>query len=145
MPIYLSTVEKPGPDQLTIVLAPDGGAAWKAYFDLTPDGLTKLAHEQRARAWRPITLNTYHDRGATRLLAVFAENQRGIEWDCRVGMSGEDYEQALQALREAGLRPRAVASWRDADVVHYAAVWEDSRARQETTPQRDVSETRRDP
>jgi hypothetical protein len=130
LPIYLSTVEPPGPDQVTMILAPGRGAAWQGSFDLTADALRDLAGRHRANGWRPVTLNAYKADGRTRLLAVFAENPDGIEWDCRVGLSVAEYEESLKTQDGLGLRPTAVASAREGDGVRYTAVWERYRVRE---------------
>jgi hypothetical protein len=46
-----------------------------------------------------------------------------------VGLSEPEYEKALEARDELGLRPRAVASSREPDGVRFAAVWDRYRAR----------------
>ncbi len=124
MPIYLSAAPGREPTQLTVITTPDHGLAWREHLDLNAEQLRRLAIEQREKGWRPTLLNAYqHEDGKVRFLTVFAENSDHLDWECRVGLTCGEYERMLATQDRLGLRPVAVASYREAGEVYYAAVW----------------------
>ena len=125
MPVYLSTeTQTQLPLDTLVVLAPDGGRKWDVAAAQTSDDLAKRADECRAHGWRLTQVAAYMDGRTARFLNVAAENPDRVEWQCRVNLTAEEYEQALTEFDGLGLRPTSVASYLVNDEIRYAAVWE---------------------
>jgi tRNA A-37 threonylcarbamoyl transferase component Bud32 len=125
IPIYLSAEPATGgPEGVRAVFAPAAGRLWWAGHDVTRRGLRDMTHDYPLFKWRISHVNAYQEDDRVLFLVVACDNPDKLAWDCRLDLSGADYEQALRENEGRGLRPAAVASYRDGDEVRYAAVWE---------------------
>jgi hypothetical protein len=125
IPIYLSAEPGTGgPQGVRAVFAPAGGRLWWAGHEVSKRQVLEMKQGYGALSWRISHLNAYKDDGRILFLLVACDNPDKLAWDCRLDLSEADYEEALRENEGRGLRPAAVASYREGDEVRYAAVWE---------------------
>jgi hypothetical protein len=123
VPICLSGGNLLGAEQLSDVWLQKPKVAREYGYGLEADQMVRLTNRLGVRGYRPVWISSYRVNAAN-TYAVLWEQDRGVAWELKYGLSAEGFQDALDTLAARGYRPVAVSGLNMGGVVRYCAAWE---------------------
>jgi hypothetical protein len=91
-------------------------------YGLDINALLRQIGRMRTLGYRPVKISSYMVNAANVYAVVWEKSE--IVWELKYGMSGPDFQAALDDLSGRGYRPVSVSGLGTSGVVRYCALWE---------------------
>ncbi|MFF3735386.1 serine hydrolase [Streptomyces sp. NPDC002476] len=121
--LKITGYELGGIPRFASIWAIQGGNAWQARHGISAGdyqaAVTALSHD----GFRPVDLSVFRS-GNDVLFSAIWEQEEGLGWIARHGLTGDEYQALFNDLSNQGFRLRCVSPYEDENGERFACVWD---------------------
>jgi hypothetical protein len=105
------------------IWAIQGGSAWQARHGISGNDYQAAVTALRNDGFRPVDLSVFRSGNAVLFSAIW-EQEQGLEWVARHGLTGDEYQALFTELSNKGFRLRCVSPYEDQNGARFACIWD---------------------
>ncbi|MGC0372716.1 serine hydrolase [Streptomyces sp. SAI-229] len=105
------------------VWAIQDGSAWQARHGISANDYQTAVTALSRDGFRPVDLSVFRT-GNTVLFNAIWEQEQGLEWVARHGLTGDEYQALFTDLSSKGFRLRCVSPYEDHNGTRFACIWD---------------------
>ena len=121
--IKISGYELGAQPRFASVWAVQGGSAWQARHGISAAEYQSAVTSLGGSGFRPVDLSVFRSGGNVLFSAIW-EQEQGVEWVARHGLTGAEYQSLFNDLSGRGFRLRCLSPYEDAGGERFACVWD---------------------
>jgi hypothetical protein len=113
-PVYVNGYDGGGLALFAGVALKEAAApAWEERHDLTSDQYRKALDDLSAKGFRLLSVSGYFSGKSPCFAAIWVKDGNTVQCEARHGLSSQDYQDALTAVKKDGLRAAVVSGYQD--------------------------------
>lgn len=97
--------------------------SWAARHGLTTAGMQSAINELDGDGFRPVRMAACNVGGTVRWAGIWHHDPDGPPWEAHAGMTPNDFDDHIDAQRDAGFRLRDITAYEDDGEARYAGIW----------------------
>jgi CubicO group peptidase (beta-lactamase class C family) len=100
-----------------------GGSDWQARHGISGADYQTAITTLSGQGFRPVDLSIFRSGGRVLFSAIW-EQEQGLEWTARHGLTGAEYQTLFNDLSRDGFRLRCLSAYEDAGGERFACIWD---------------------
>jgi len=100
-----------------------GGSDWRAHHGISDAEYQTAITTLSGQGFRPVDLSIFRSGGQVLFSAIW-EQEQGLQWIARHGLTGAEYQTLFNDLSREGFRLRCVSPYEDAGGERFACIWD---------------------
>lgn len=121
--LRIAGYELGGAPRFAAIWAIQGGSAWQARHGISVGDYQSAVTALSREGFRPVDLSVFRS-GNDVLFSAIWEQEEGLEWIARHGLTGDEYQALFDDLSNQGFRLRCVSPYEDHNGERFACVWD---------------------
>ncbi|WUD70290.1 serine hydrolase [Streptomyces sp. NBC_00510] len=121
--IKISGYELGGKPRFASVWAMQGGSSWQTRHGISDTEYQATVASLGGNGFRPVDLSVFRSGGRVLFSAIW-EQEQGLEWVARHGLTGAEYQSLFDDLSRRGFRLRCLSPYEDAGGARFACIWD---------------------
>jgi CubicO group peptidase (beta-lactamase class C family) len=121
--VKISGYEFGGEPRYASIWYQQGGSAWQARHGISGADYQAAISTLDAQGFRPVDLSVFRV-GREVFFSAIWEQELGLEWIARHGLTGTEYQTLFDDLSRGGFRLRCMSAYEDVDGERFACIWD---------------------